>query len=231
MYGNGCDPGDDRRRATARSAATTFPQLIDLTVTTASPHQLSLPTRRLRADDHGAVEPTTHPGYGQSTRIVGGNLSARRARSRSWPFPTARSRTAVRHVHHQRRAVQRHGLRLQPGDTASWTTVRHASASPHAVRAARRARSRCCRTCRFPLTTPFNSYNPPGGANSDYTAADFQHMLLAAQVAKRRTRRAESRRSPRCTGRRFAAIGPTDRTSPPPDFTNAGGLATAAAES
>ena len=23
---------------------------------------------------------------------------------------------------------------------------------------------------------------PPGGANSDYTAADFQHMLLAAQV-------------------------------------------------
>ena len=26
------------------------------------------------------------------------------------------------------------------------------------------------------------SCNPPGGANSDYTAADFQHMLLAAQV-------------------------------------------------
>ena len=28
-----------------------------------------------------------------------------------------------------------------------------------------------------------NNRNPAGGANSDYTAADFQHMLLAAQVA------------------------------------------------
>ena len=29
-------------------------------------------------------------------------------------------------------------------------------------------------------------HNPPGGANSDYTAADFQHMLLAAQVPNAR---------------------------------------------
>ncbi len=33
----------------------------------------------------------------------------------------------------------------------------------------------------YPLSA-YTSGNPPGGANSDYTAADFQHMLLAAQT-------------------------------------------------
>ena len=39
----------------------------------------------------------------------------------------------------------------------------------------------------YPLANYFNSTtnpncNPPGGANTDYTAADYQHMLLAAQL-------------------------------------------------
>ena len=42
--------------------------------------------------------------------------------------------------------------------------------------------------CRITWT----NRNPPGGANSDYTAADFQHMLLAAQVTNATGGRADA---------------------------------------
>ena len=105
------------------------------------------------------------------------------------------------HVHDQRRAVQRHGLWIQPDSPASSildTTARQQRPDTSAARSApRTCRLRCCRICRFRHMTrqhdrPELRGNPPGGANSDYTAADFQHMLLAAQVANATHRRIQT---------------------------------------
>ena len=62
---------------------------------------------------------------------------------------------------------------------------------PHPPRDSQRARrafapSPSCPAIRWRIicarSGTVSSNNPPGGANTDYTAADFQHMLLAAQT-------------------------------------------------
>ena len=151
------------------------------------------PLGRLRADDHRS--PSTSPCYGQSTRMrpylwasnpnYGADSSGNGVSQRI-------GRRTGRSVYHQRRAVQRHGLRIQSDERLAGCrdNRRHADELPVGAAAQH----------------PINR-NPPGGANSDYTAADFQHMLLAAQVSER-GRPAASRRSPRCTGRHWCDIGP-----------------------
>ena len=72
--------------------------------------QSAYPVRRLRADDHRPS--TTTPGYGQSTRIVGGNFGVTPPTLQIMAFPDGTVPQCRYDVHHQRRAVQRHGVRV-----------------------------------------------------------------------------------------------------------------------
>ena len=132
-------------------------------------------------------------------------------------FPNgSRSRRPAQHVHHQRRAVQRHGLRIQPDLRASSTST-YDTCDSHDVRApatARRdatCRPRCCRTCRcrayqFGCTGRSElSRQSAGRGQLGLHGRRLPTHAAGGAGAQRGTRR--SKRFPRSTGRHFAGIG------------------------
>ena len=152
------------------------------------------PPRRLRADDHGPDDqPLLRPEHANRRHLPGStnfevmafpngllpNANGETTNSPSTACPSA-----------ARVWIQR---RIRPTQRC-----RHVRPNDAPVEHRRRERFRwpCC---RMPLSV-YGNGNPPGGANSDYTAADFQHMLLAAQV---HNAAAACRRSPRSTARRW----------------------------
>ena len=87
-------------------------------------------------------------------------------------------------------SVQRHGLRIQPTLRQARSRVQQHVGQPRYVRGrhqllgiiAAESGAGGLQNSTAPLLVQNFRGNPPGGANSDYTAPDFQHVFLAAQV-------------------------------------------------
>ena len=185
MYGNGF-------LSDTVNAATAGNQIVNITPKRPG-HSRFGPVWRTRADDYECStdrhRPADRPGRAEHANR-GGNLSASSAYLQILLFFTAQYRRwAVRSRSTACRSAARDLDTTQL--RANWMTLprttrhRRNGLLPAMEAAQERRRLRCCRT--VPLLVYYNASanplsNPPGGANSDYTAADFQHMLLAAQV-------------------------------------------------
>ncbi len=208
MYGNGSIHGDDL--ASTNPGPPPFPQLLNLTT--------SLSLAQV-AHCGGCVLTITGPTtttteYGQSTRIVGGNLSSTPPIIQVMAFsdgqvPPAGATFLINGVPFSGTGF---GYNVATGNLNMTTTITTA------------AGPLTCPLALLPNDTTQNR-NPPGGANTDYTAPDFQHMVLAAQVPTTATppviQTLPSMHRPALC--RYWASQPGVIASPP-DFTTAGGL-------
>ena len=155
MYGNNWAQG------TIGSAAvvTGFRQLINITPSGITTTEVA----RRGGCVLTITSPTTSPSYGQSTRIVALNLNATPITLQVMAFPDGSvpntgDRFVVNGV-----PFSGAGFGFTLDANGHWVPN---PADP---------------TLALKPNDPANR-NPPGGANPDYTAADFQHVLLAARV-------------------------------------------------
>ena len=178
MYGNNPITGTIATiQGTIAGSPRMSTQLLKLTVTPLTFAQICA-ARRLRAHDHpqhdtvvgrpGLGRPEhadRRRGHGRGGRLVlGHEFAAGPQRQQQQLHSGWRGRGSG----HQRRAVQRDGLRLCPhrrhdsGVLPQGAVTRAAAEQPH---------------------QSHPRVGTPASANSDYTAPDFQHVFLAAQVA------------------------------------------------
>ena len=151
---------------------------------------------------------TTTPGYGQSTRIVGFNPTTFAPQIMAFPdgsnFANGTATFLVNGVPFSGTGFGFDAAGNPVPGTAGTVTGPLALLPNHA-----------------------SNRNPLGGANSDYTAPDFQHIFLAAQVANGATVRTlpSMQRSALC---RYWANYMATQGAPVPDFTSGSGTAAAA---
>ncbi len=140
--------------------------------------------------------PTTSPAYGQSSRIVGFNPTGDLSGTATGPWqmlafdgggqPQTGDTVIISGV-----PFSGTGFGYNP-TTAKMDLAFDPTASPPDITAIPSALTwPVALLPNMPLATYYSAVpsalknpfsNPPGGVNSDYTAADFQHMLLAAQI-------------------------------------------------
>ncbi len=151
---------------------------------------------------------TTTPGYGQSTRIVGFNPTTFAPQIMAFP-DGSQPKNATFLVN----GVPFSGTGF--GFDATGNTLTTAAGTVTN-----------CPVALLPNDLTYNR-NPPGGANSDYTAPDFQHVFLAAQVLNGTTVQTlpSMQRSALC---RYWANYMASHGGPSPDFTSGSGTAAAA---
>ncbi|MCE5267713.1 MAG: hypothetical protein LLG00_07495, partial [Planctomycetaceae bacterium] len=179
MYGNGWVGGTVTVAAAAGGAGVPFPQLIDMTVTGISAAELA---RRGGCVLTVTGVPTTGTVaekalVGQSTRIVGGNSTAGTIQVMAFAdaatLPPTNSTFIINGVPFSGTGF---GYNAAAGNLDATKTIPDVASPCHVALLP-----------NLPLSFYYNAMtnplsNPPGGANTDYTAPDFQHMLLAAQV-------------------------------------------------
>jgi hypothetical protein len=227
MYGNGWVSG-----TISTAASDGLPQLIDVTPANTLVLNTSAGTTTLGtlvsvaaeiARRGGCVLTITNqyrnnnpsqsnPCFGQSTRIVGINPSATNFQVMAFPDGSLPQQNDTFVINGPAFSGTGFGFDVtgNPQTVTAGTTTGPLALFPN-----------------YSDPTKPNNRNPAGGANSDYTAPDFQHMLLAAQVATGPAGAPTVRTLPSMQRPALCRYW-AGQVTPNPDFTTVSGIAVAA---
>ena len=178
MYGSNWITGKVQSAASVSGC----PQLVNVFTTSISATELA----RRGGCVLTITGPKTSKCYGQSTRIVAISLGTSPANFQVMAFPDgsvpqANDQFLINGVPFSGTGFGYNSISQQLNLKAAWDSTSHKWAIDSAGTAT--GSMSVALLPNLPMYIYSSTqYNPPGGVNADYTAADLQHMLLAAQV-------------------------------------------------